>query len=159
MPDLPSLKPSLWTFRKVKQLVQQVVSNKPNISQQRSGQRFDLEASSGNFYLEIVGESHYQDVLRELLIEDTEFTQVNVECEPTNKFDPDAVRISVPGGRTIGYLARNVAAEYCEVISEIEASGRRVTCFGKLFGGHDDKPSIGVWIDLLEVGDLEDLAG
>jgi hypothetical protein len=148
MPDLPPLRPSLWTFRKIKGLLAGKKS------------RFDIDASSGDFNLAIVGESHYQDVLRQLLTSTAQsggIFAVAVQCEPNNKFDSNAVRVSTADDRTIGYLARDVAPHYCDAVGEIETAGYRITCFGKLAGGDDGRPSIGVWIDLLDVDDLEDL--
>jgi hypothetical protein len=107
-----------------------------------------------------VGESHYQNVLRQLLqrsLSSGRIAPLVVECEPTNKFDANAVRITTTDGLTIGYLRREVAAEYCKVIAEIEAAGYRITCFGKLVGGDNERPSVGVWIDLIGADDIRDL--
>jgi len=65
----------------------------------------DLSACGDDFRLEIVGESQYQDVLKGVLASSADgrgIIPVAVQCEPNNKFDANAVRISTMDGRTIG---------------------------------------------------------
>jgi len=93
MPDLPPLRPSSWTFRKLRDLLKS------------KGARMDLSACGDDFRLEIVGESQYQDVLKGVLASSADgrgIIPVAVQCEPNNKFDANAVRISTMDGRTIG---------------------------------------------------------
>lgn len=120
-------------------------------------ERYERDASTDDFHLAIVGESNYQYALRAAranLTQDDEgrlILPVRVECEPTNKFDRNAVRVTTIAGATLGYLPREGAALYCEAIARL---GGSVICKAALFGGEPDKPSIGVWLDLCEPEDL-----
>src|SRR4051812_41450731 len=77
---------------------------------------------------EVVGESHYQDALlatsRSCTLDSSSrrtFTAVLVR-EPTNSYDPNAVAVWSPAGR-IGYLSRDDAAEYQDVLMEVQRRG------------------------------------
>ena len=91
----------------------------------------------------VVGESHYQEALRDILDnEGREFT-ATLEAEPDNQHDSNAVKVCGPDGETLGYLPRAMARRCQE---SIVATGG-VECEAKLFGGTRQKRSIGVWLD------------
>jgi membrane protein YdbS with pleckstrin-like domain len=69
-----------------------------------------LIKGSGTFDLDVVGESRYRDSFEAICgprCEDGYTVQVKaeIEPEPDNPYDRNAVRVTV-GGRTVGYLAR-----------------------------------------------------
>jgi hypothetical protein len=76
--------------------------------------------------------------------------------EPTNPYDPAAVRVVVITdggvGATIGYLSREDAVAYRPVIDRVAADGKVVACRASLSGGWDrgpdDRGSFGVRLAL-----------
>ena len=59
----------------------------------------------------LVGESHYQGRLRNISMSGRSFTAVLLP-EPTNAFDPNAIRVVAEGADTIGYLSKEDAVHY-----------------------------------------------
>lgn len=111
---------------------------------------FELKGK-GVFGIEAVGESHYQTALKAAVAGRRGYVEVNVEaelyCEDNNAFDGNAVRVMI-GGQKVGYLNRVVAMAYRDIIKNAgfgKATGR---CQAKIFGGSNDKPSYGVWLDI-----------
>ena len=102
----------------------------------------------------IVGESHYQDALTRAVRSATvdrdgmRMVKVLVQREPTNPFDPNAIRIAHSTFGTLGYLSREDAKRYNSRIAPYEDAGLTITCTAALFGGTRDKPSIGAWLNL-----------
>lgn len=101
---------------------------------------------SGDFDLEIVGESNYQRALRRIAGKG----EVRHDCTATlimeddNQYDDMAVRVDIDGD-TVGYLARAVARDYRR---QIESYGRIVgECNAVVIGGGPGR-SLGVWLDL-----------
>lgn len=90
----------------------------------------------GEYSVNLVGESNYQDAILALSAGDP----VKLEHEPTNRFDPNAVRAADLGGRTIGYLERGswlsdrIISGKTAIYSEVEI----------VTGGEKGKPSRGV---------------
>ena len=113
----------------------------------------------GDFELAVVGESNYLDTLLDararLMIDDEgdRVLPVRLECEPTNRHDPNAVRVATIAGDTIGYLSRDDAEDYCEVLT---ALGGSVICKAELRGGTPGKPHIGAWLYVMSPEELED---
>lgn len=111
----------------------------------------------GNFDLEIVGESHYQDSLKRITHGRSD---VRHECtaelylEPNNKYDPNAVRVDIDG-KIVGYLSRDMATEMRRSLATagLNKAGQRVTINAVIVGGGDK--FYGVWLDM-EVLDDED---
>jgi len=107
------------------------------------------------FGLAIVGESRYQDALARVVRSATvdrdgrRMVKVIVQREPTNPFDPNAIRIAHPTHGTLGYLSREDAERYNSRIAPFEEAGLTVTCTAALAGGTRDKPNIGAWLNLL----------
>ena len=113
-----------------------------------------VEYCSGDFHQAIVGEASYQDELRRLAQsrttagKHTEF-RVLLMPEPANKYDSNAVAVYVEGGGVIGYLARDIAAEYQRIIiAHFDSKRSYPCCMARMYGGTSDKPSLGVWLDI-----------
>jgi hypothetical protein len=68
--------------------------------------------------------------------------------EPTNPYDPNAIRVCAEGGGTIGYLSRENAIEYKEVFAQLAAHQHVGACRAKLIGGTPEKSTYGVLINL-----------
>ena len=117
-------------------------------------QRVDVGTGRGCGFA-IVGESYRQVALQELSAgrrvrgEEVHFIATLIP-EPTNAYDPNAIRVDIQNGKQVGYLSRDDAAAYQLVIHAIVTGGKRAICRAKLIGGTTDKPSIGVMIDLDE---------
>jgi hypothetical protein len=114
----------------------------------------EINAGCGQFGLEVVGESQYQPaVLRALKGAHRKggrrIIRVWVEREPMNPNDPKAVRIISSYGETLGYLSREGASSYQKVLTEFEKAGLRVTCAASVYGGDAERPTLGLWLDLL----------
>jgi len=116
--------------------------------------KLELNAGCGQFGLEVVGESQYQPAIRRASKQahrqgERRVIHVWVEREPTNPYDPEAVRIVSSDGETLGCLSRESARSYQKALTELEQAGLRVTCAASLFGGDAEKPTVGLYLDLL----------
>ncbi len=100
---------------------------------------FDLWGSGTWCNQEVVGESHHLPELRRL------FGQVSgrereFECspllvpEPDNKVDPAAVAVQIEG-RTVGYLPREIAGAYRQILAALTARGQVARVRGRVWGG------------------------
>ena len=109
----------------------------------------------GLFSQEIRGEQAYKDnidIFGEYLERyhpDGEF-MVMVELEPTNKYDPNAVRVEA-GYATLGYIPREEAEEFG---IELAALGGRATCSASLYWSPDDGRS-SITLDVMRPLELE----
>lgn len=106
--------------------------------------------------IEIVGESFFQDAIREAVrdAEDADgvyIVQLVVEAEPDNAHDPDAVRVAWRG-HTVGYLPRKLTAAWHKAMGA--ASG---ACYGAVYtvAPDDDQlddpnwqPKYGIWLSI-----------
>lgn len=100
-------------------------------------------------FQQVVGESHYQDALRDTWAAhrpERNFT-AQLVAEPTNTYDPNAVYVAF-AGQKLGYLPREDAAKYQQLILQIEATNHAAVCDAKLIGG-EGAQSWGVVLDLL----------
>jgi hypothetical protein len=96
---------------------------------------------TGDETLEVVGESHYQDALW-AAVGGYRTDPVREDCvallvpEPSNEYDPNAIRVVVEG-RTVGYLSRENAALYLPGLHRLIASchGGFVALEGVIVGG------------------------
>ena len=117
--------------------------------------------SSGPFPVAVVGESRRQATLKQLAGtrlthgESVVFTAAVVP-EPKNSFDPNAIAIYVHGGGQVGYLAREDALELKAVSQALLAQKSIGLCRARLIGGTENKPSIGVMLDLADCQTLLD---
>lgn len=90
----------------------------------------------------VVGESHYQEVLRRMATRATT-VRVTVEGEPSDPHDKKAVRIANEAGETLGYLAKEQYTQLKHV-----ARVKPLRCLAELRGGTPEKPSVGLVLDL-----------
>jgi hypothetical protein len=96
-------------------------------------------------YVRVVGESHYQEVLKSLLAtaRSNRIVTVGVEPEPDNPFDSKAIRVFDPAtGKTLGYLPRGTTG-FVRLLKD-----HGIWCNAELKGGTSDKPSIGLVLHL-----------
>lgn len=107
----------------------------------------------GTFDFEIVGESFYQDRLRQISAGRRERGEQHVTFPCHLRFEINAythlpaICVNASGGRTVGHFAAEQAEVYAPILHEIEQSGRRAECFGVLVGGYGGRPTFGVWLD------------
>ena len=88
---------------------------------------------------EIVGESNYQAALEKLAGPKTEEgvdhrCEVLLVCEPSNKFDKNAVRVEA-GGEKVGYLSKIDAVSFREMLAEEDVVGAKVKARARITGG------------------------
>ena len=74
--------------------------------------------------------------------------------EPTNAFDPNAIRVVAEGADTIGYLSKEDAVHYAPAFELLARHDRVGTCRAQLTGGVDEKRSFGVLLNLRQVDEL-----
>lgn len=116
--------------------------------------RASLPGGTGRFGLEVVGESLYLPALRQVRRRARRtpagpVVDVVMRLEPDNPEDADAVRVmSADGDALLGYLSRERAKQYKRVLMQCEEASLAVTCAAVLRGGVEDKPNIGIWLDL-----------
>jgi hypothetical protein len=145
---------------------QQAISARPSTRRKRSAspaavtspdqvslEPFDIGSVAEACNFNIVGESSYQGRLRNISMSGRSFMVV-VMPEPTNAFDPNAIRVLAQGGDTIGYLSKEDAVHYAPVFELLAQHGRIGTCRAKLTGGVGEKRSFGVLLNLREVDEL-----
>lgn len=106
----------------------------------------------GGRLINVAGESHYQQALRDLCGGDPqqpvrrEFEALLVP-EPDNAFDPNAVRVEI-GGRLVGYLPRDEAVAYGPTLSALERRGRQGACEALVSGRGGETAMLGVFLRL-----------
>lgn len=87
---------------------------------------------AGRRLVNVAGESHYQDALRELTGSDgrdsvrRDFEAV-LAPEPDNPFDRNAVKVLI-ADRLVGYLPRDEASAYGPLLERLAQRGRRGAC-------------------------------
>ena len=109
--------------------------------------------STRDFSVDIVGESNYQDALRNSSdgVKDysgSAYITAVIAREPDNPYDSGAVKVMNGQLETVGYLARKLAAIYGPAIELWEANGYHIRCQAKLSGGEGKRRNIGAWLDL-----------
>jgi HIRAN domain-containing protein len=120
---------------------------------------FELWGQRGWPGVDIVGESHYADAIRDLFggefrSEGCELTAAaQLVPEPWNRHDRNAVGVWV-AGRQVGYLPREQAGRYAPVLSELVAQGWVPQVSARVWAAADygDRPGLtgSVRIDLAE---------
>lgn len=110
----------------------------------------------GDGYCAVVGESHYQDALRRTAKictpgeEGRPSFQAILVAEPNNEYDANAIAVYSTHGK-LGYLSRDTAVEYRDVLAAIKRMGSDGgACTALLNGGQPGKPSYGVTLLLAE---------
>lgn len=118
-----------------------------------------LTTLHGERLVNVAGESHYQDALRELVANE-QAEEIRLACtavlrtEPDNPFDTNAVAVSVEG-RLVGYLPRAEAIAYRPLVLEIEQRGRAAACEAMIAGrrARGATSNLGVFLRLPDPGD------
>ena len=90
----------------------------------------------GRELVNVAGESHYQDALREIAggAEEVRLEREAVLLpEPDNPYDPKAVQVLIED-RLVGYLPRAAAAAYRAQVAEIAGRGREPRCEAMVAG-------------------------
>lgn len=108
----------------------------------------------GRHTVDVVGEGSHQGTLERVSGGRTENGALNRDHialllpEPSNPYDPNAVRVLIPTGGTVGYLSREDAVAYRPAIDRLAAVGKLLGCRASLSGGWDrgpgDRGSFGV---------------
>ena len=93
--------------------------------------------------MNVVGESHYQPALRAIYENGQVKFTAFLKTEPDNPHDANAVAVCGPSGDTLGYLDRQAASEYHEIL----ARKGGVECPARLTGGTQNRPTFGVVLD------------
>jgi hypothetical protein len=95
--------------------------------------------------LEIVGESAYQDHIRQVngRAGGGDF-EILLRPEPRNPHDANAVAV-LADGKPLGYLPRKMAVVWQPSILAANANGFVVAGIARVFGGHDGAPNLGVF--------------
>ncbi len=111
---------------------------------------------NGEFALEIVGESHYQDALEKICGprkergEDLEI-EARLILEDENPHDNKAVYLEIKGNK-VGYLSKEVARIYRNLIKQAGHPRAISTVKAQIRGGwlkkNGEKGSYGVWLDI-----------
>jgi HIRAN domain len=103
----------------------------------------------GDEPLEVVGESHYQDALWEIVggrRRDSVHhqTEALLESEPENPYDSNAIRV-IAAGRLVGYLSREDAATYQPGLLRLieECPTGRIAVDAQIIGGGPRADGIG----------------
>jgi hypothetical protein len=106
--------------------------------------------ANGDFAVEVVGESNYQQALT------TEAAQaqrgqfpVELIPEPSNRHDSNAVRVCSRRDQTLGYLSADMAEIAQAAIKRFKTAERSwPSCTAKLVGGEPGRETLGIWLDL-----------
>lgn len=112
------------------------------------------ELLEGHELINVAGESHYQEALRELCPR-TGAEEVRCEAlaalvpEPDNPHDPNAVIVQIEG-RLVGYLPRAVAESYGSLLAVYARRRTRATCRAVIAGRapQGGTPNLGVFLTL-----------
>jgi len=108
----------------------------------------------GHRLVNVAGESHYQEALREL-VGPTTAAEIAVDTEavlvpePSNPHDPNAVMVQIDG-KLVGYLPRDDAVAYGPALRELGERGRAGACEARIAGRRDGggTPNLGVFLRL-----------
>lgn len=92
------------------------------------------------YHFAVVGESNYQDAIKRVTGGPGWEGPGFLVAEPKNKYDKNAVRVDI-GGKTVGYLARELAEEFQPGILRL---GGRYAATAKCTGGTKSKSSLGI---------------
>ena len=107
----------------------------------------------GEYALQIVGESHYQEALAAICGGKTEDghekeVEARLVFENDNRYDDHAVRVDIDG-KAVGYLKREHARQ---VRKQIKRDDPPITCKAVIVGGwdrgHGDTGHFGVKLDI-----------
>jgi hypothetical protein len=111
--------------------------------------------------VEVVGESHYQDELREVC-GSSRWEEVRCEvtaglvAEPDNPYDPNAIMVVI-GGMKVGYLSRGDALDYQPAMQQLQALGYDAGACGAMICGRgpgSETSNLGVFLHLADPDEL-----
>ena len=104
--------------------------------------------------MNVAGESHYQEALREIVGpgaagEVAMDTEALLVPEPSNPHDPNAVMVQI-AGKLVGYLPRDEAVAYGETLRQLTERGRTGACEARIAGHGDGSgtTNLGVFLRL-----------
>lgn len=106
--------------------------------------------SQGTF--EVVGESHHQQGIAAMRSSGEPVTALLV-AETGNPYDPTAVRVLLSNGKraeNAGYLPRDIAAQWWPSLADMGRNGTIAAGQARFVGGTPQKPSHGVWVDVVD---------
>lgn len=130
--------------------------------EQASGDRPKGVLLRGGGRVEVVGESNYQDAFEKVCGKREaqgvcQEVLVYLVPEPTNQWDPGAIRVAVPIGNameTLGYLARPAAQAFAPIAQKLSAGNMVGAVNAEIRGGwdagKDDKGNFGITLDLAQ---------
>ena len=106
----------------------------------------------GGRLVNVAGESHYQEALREIVGSAAEIavdTEAQLVPEPSNPHDPNAVMVQIDG-KLVGYLSRDEAVAYGPTLKELAERGRTGLCEARIAGrgGNGGTSNLGVFLRL-----------
>jgi len=117
----------------------------------------------GKYAVEIVGKSNYPSSFEKICGRRTadcinRKTEAHLTLEDDNRFDNQAVRVSI-AGYTVGYLPGAVARDFRRAVVGVGLGRATVfECGAHIRGGWDaalgKQGNYGVWLDLPERGDI-----
>ena len=111
----------------------------------------------GAYDFNIVGESHYQDILSQICGGHAEGGH-GFDCaaelvpDPNNKYDSNCVRVLI-GGQLVGHLSRDDNEDYLEALAGSGLRGRTAMCRARVVGGWRDAKgdgNFGVKLDITD---------
>ena len=116
----------------------------------------------GRQLINVAGESHYQEALRELAgTAGGDVVRIEVEAslvpEPDNPHDPNAVMVQI-SERLVGYLPRDAAVAYGPILQAVAGRGRTAACEAMIAGRGGADAVLGVFLRLPEPDHPEYLA-
>ena len=116
--------------------------------------------------MEVKGESHYQEAIRECVADASAEVRSDDACscefsvrlvrEPENPYDANAVAVRSLTDRTLGHLPRAVARDYAPVLDGLETFAK-VECSARAYGRRDrssDPWNFGIWLDLPDASEF-----
>ena len=109
----------------------------------------------GGRLVNVAGESHYQEALREIAGSAASNREVAVDTEallvpePSNPHDPNAVMVRIDG-KLVGYLPRDEAVAYRDTLRALGERGRTALCEARIAGRGGDSgiTNLGVFLRL-----------
>lgn len=103
---------------------------------------------NGAFDFEVKGESFYQaNIAQAAKLRGRGPMPATLVLEDDNKFDRNAVRVEIDG-KQVGHLSREAAPLYREQLRLAGHPRARATCYAKIVGGSESRPSYGVLLDV-----------
>ena len=130
----------LWIWWALKRTPKRTTAETPR------GGPFARIRGTGNYSVEVVGESHYapafKAMIRTLRVSDIEgesFGDALLKLEDSNQHDKNAVSVHIEGHQ-VGYLSRAMAVDFRKALVRDGLSGRKEFSVGaRVYWGGDEK--------------------